>query len=91
MIVGMDMAALDANKRISDWAQMAEPSLAPMRVAALMGVTINAADAGQPVSLALAPAAADAPVQMAEAAPEAVPVPAAEPAVPVQMVQAASV
>ena len=91
MIVGMDMAALDANKRISDWAQMAEPSLAPMRVAALMGVTINAADAGQPVALALAPAAADAPVQMAEAAPEAVPVPAAEPAVPVQVVQAASV
>jgi Flp pilus assembly protein TadD/cell division protein FtsN len=95
MIVGMDMPALDANKRISDWAQTAEPSLAPMRVASLMGVTINEADAGQPVALALAPAAVDAPVQMAEAAPEAVASPAAQsftqPEAPVQMVQAAPV
>ncbi|KQN09598.1 pilus assembly protein TadD [Sphingobium sp. Leaf26] len=88
MIVGMDMQPLDANKRISDWAQMAEPSLAPMRVAALMGVTINEGDAGQPVALALAPAAVDAPVQMAEAAPETAPLPAAEPAAPVEMAQA---
>lgn len=89
MIVGMDMQPLDANKRISDWAQTAEPSLAPMRVAALMGVTIDEGDVGQPVALALAPAAADAPVQMAEAAPEATPLPAAEPAAPVEMAQAA--
>lgn len=91
MIVGMDMQPLDANKRISDWAQIAEPSLAPMRVAALMGVTINEADAGQPVALALAPAAADAPVQMAETAPEAAPLPAAEAAAPVEMAQAVPV
>ena len=87
-IVGLDMQALDANKRISDWAQIAEPSLAPMRVAALMGVTIDESDSGQPVALALAPAAADAPVQMAEAAPEAAPLPAAQPDAPVDMVQA---
>lgn len=87
-IVGLDMQALDANKRISDWAQIAEPSLAPMRVAALMGVTIDESDAGQPVALALAPAVADAPVQMAEAAPEAAPLPAAQPDAPVDMVQA---
>ena len=64
MIVGMDMDALAANKRISDWAQIAEPSLAPQRVAALMGVTIDAGDAGLPVALALAPLAA--PVEMAQ-------------------------
>ena len=36
MLVGMDLDPLAANKRVSDWAQIAEPSLAPMRVAALM-------------------------------------------------------
>jgi Flp pilus assembly protein TadD len=83
MIVGMDMAPLAANKRISDWAQIAEPSLAPMRVAALMGVTIDQGDIGQPVALALAPAAA-APIEMAQAAPDIAPVPEA----PVQVAEA---
>ena len=68
MVVGMDMEPLAANKRISDWAQIAEPSLAPLRVAALMGVTINQADPGQPVALALAAPAS--PVEMASAASE---------------------
>ena len=54
MVVDMDMEPLAANKRISDWAQLAEPSLAPIRVAALMGVTISASDPGQPAALALA-------------------------------------
>jgi Flp pilus assembly protein TadD len=89
MIVGMDMAPLAANKRISDWAQIAEPSLAPMRVAALMGVTINQGDAGQPVALALAPAAAAAPIEMAQAAPDIAPVPEAQPEAPVQVAEAA--
>ncbi|MES2174070.1 MAG: SPOR domain-containing protein [Pseudomonadota bacterium] len=88
MIVGMDMAPLAANKRISDWAQIAEPSLAPMRVAALMGVTINQGDAGQPVALALAPAAAAAPIEMAQAAPDIAPVPEAQPEAPVQVAEA---
>lgn len=75
MLVGMDMAPLAANQRIVQWAATAEPSLAPQRVAALMGVTIDAADTGQPAMLALAPAPVDAaPVQTAEAAPASNPV-----------------
>lgn len=71
LMAGMDMDALAANQRITDWAQVAEPSLAPQRVAALMGVTIDAADAGQPVALALAPVA-EAPVELAAAVPQPV-------------------
>lgn len=84
MIVGMDLDPLAANKRISDWAQIAEPSAAPQRVAALMGVTIDAGDAGQPVALALAPAAT-APVEMAAASPDLAPLPEAQPEAPVQV------
>jgi Flp pilus assembly protein TadD len=89
MVAGMDMEPLAANKRISDWAQVAAPALAPMRVAALMGVTVNPSDPGQPVALALAApaappvamAAADAaPVAEASAAPQPVEVAQAEPA-----------
>ncbi|BBD97553.1 pilus assembly protein TadD [Sphingobium amiense] len=71
LMAGLDMEPLAANKRISDWAQMAEPSLAPLRVAALMGVT-PAADPGQPVALALAaPVAAPMALAQADPAPEA--------------------
>lgn len=84
LLVGMDLDPLDANKRISDWAQIAEPSLAPQRVAALMGVTIDGADQGQPAMLALAAPAA-APIETAAA-------PVAEVAAePVAMVEAAPV
>jgi Flp pilus assembly protein TadD len=85
MIVGMDMDPLAANKRISDWAQIAEPSLAPQRVAALMGVTIDAGDAGQPVALALAPVPVAAPVEMAAAPSDLAPLPEAQPEAPVQV------
>lgn len=86
MVAGMDMEPLAANKRISDWAQIAEPSLAPMRVAALMGVTIDPNDMGQPVALALsAPSAAAAPVEMAQADP----MPVVETPAPVQVAEAA--
>lgn len=79
MLVGMDLDPRDANKRITDWAQVAEPSLAPQRVAALMGVTINGADQGQPAMLALA-APVVTPVEMAAAAaPEAAQAAAVEP------------
>ncbi|SEJ55316.1 Sporulation related domain-containing protein [Sphingobium sp. AP50] len=88
MIVGMDMEPLDANKRISDWAQIAEPSLAPMRVAALMGVIRNEGDPGQPIALALAAPVA-APVQMAEVTPAAAPEPEVQPIAPVQVAEAA--
>jgi Flp pilus assembly protein TadD len=88
MIAGLDLEPLAANKRISDWAQIAEPSLAPMRVAALMGVTMNGADTGLPVALALAPASAASPVEMAQAVPEQAPLPQVQSNDPVEMVEA---
>lgn len=65
MIAGIDLDPLAANQRISQWAQTAAPGMSQQRVAALMGITINGADAGQPVALALAPEAGSA--QMAQA------------------------
>ncbi|MCB4862372.1 SPOR domain-containing protein [Sphingobium sp. PNB] len=67
MMAGFDLDPLAANQRITQWAQNAAPGLSQQRVAALMGVTIDGADAGQPVALALAPPAS--PARMAEAAP----------------------
>jgi Flp pilus assembly protein TadD len=88
LLVGMDLDPKDANRRITDWAQIAEPSLAPQRVAALMGVTINGADQGQPAMLALAAPAAT-PVEMAAADHGAPPLPAAETMPSVQVAEAA--
>ncbi|KEQ54237.1 SPOR domain-containing protein [Sphingobium chlorophenolicum] len=65
MMAGFDLDPLAANERITQWAQNAAPGLSQQRVATLMGVAIDRADAGQPVALALA----SAPVQMAQAAP----------------------
>jgi Flp pilus assembly protein TadD len=73
LVVGMDLDPLDANKRVTQWAQVAAPSLAPQRVAALMGVTMNEADQGQPTMLALAPAPVADPVEMAAAEQPAAP------------------
>lgn len=67
MMAGFDLDPLAANQRITQWAQNAAPGLSQQRVAALMGVTIDGADAGQPVALALAPPAS--PARMVEAAP----------------------
>ncbi|WP_176591278.1 SPOR domain-containing protein [Sphingobium sp. EM0848] len=69
MMAGFDLDPLAANQRIAQWAQTAIPGQPEQRVAALMGVTINGGDAGQPVALALAPEAA--PARMAETAPVA--------------------
>ncbi len=89
MLVGMDLDPLAANKRVSEWAQIAEPSLAPMRVAALMGVSIDGNDMGQPAALALAPVTPEAaPVQMAEATPP-VAEPVASPEAPISFAEAA--
>ncbi|WP_312219253.1 SPOR domain-containing protein [Sphingobium yanoikuyae] len=75
LVAGLDLAPLAANQRIAQWAGMADPALAPQRVAALMGVTVNGADQGQPAVLALAPAAPDAaPVALAAASTEPAPV-----------------
>lgn len=69
VMAGEDLAPLEAMQRITQWAMIAEPSMAPQRVAAFMGVTPDASDAGLPVALALAPKAANAaPMALAEAA-----------------------
>lgn len=78
LMAGLDLDPLAANQRITQWAQTAASSFATQRVAALMGVTIDSADAGQPVALALAPQAA--PVETAEAAPAPVEPVSVEPA-----------
>lgn len=87
MVADLDMGPLDAAKRISDWAQLAAPMLAPQRVAALMGVGIDGSDAGLPSGLALAPATPSQPIEMA-AAPEVAPVtPSAPEPQPVETAQ----
>ncbi|WP_313809165.1 SPOR domain-containing protein [Sphingobium sp.] len=83
MMAGFDLDPLVANQRITEWAQNAAPGLSQQRVAALMGVTINGADAGPPAALALAPATAPT-AQMAQAAP----VEQAAEAAPVEMAAA---
>lgn len=71
MMAGEDLAPLEATRRIAQWAMMAEPSMGAQRVAALMGVTADMNDAGQPVALALAPKSEDAaPVALADAGAE---------------------
>ena len=65
VMAGLDLEPLAANQRVAQWAQTAAPELAQQRIAGLMGVTIDGADAGQPVALALAPQATS--VQTAEA------------------------
>lgn len=76
LMAGLDLDPLAANQRVTQWAQTAAPGLGSQRIAALMGVAIDASDAGQPVALALAPTAV--PVQMAASpaveAPEVKPV-----------------
>lgn len=71
-VVGLDLAPIEADKRIVEWAEFAQPTGAADQVAALLGVT-PVKDPGQPVALALN---ASVPVgAMASATP------AAEPAV----------
>lgn len=64
-LVGLDLAPLEADRRIVEWAAFARPQSASDQVAALLGVT-PVADPGQPVALALSSAA---PVQVAKDAP----------------------
>ncbi|MEJ7933751.1 SPOR domain-containing protein [Sphingobium sp. AN558] len=73
VLAGEDLDPLAANQRIAQWAMMADPALAPQRVAVLMGVTIDAADAGMPAALALAPSGSA--VALAEAGPAIPPAP----------------
>ncbi len=74
-LASLDLAPLDAAKRVMGWAQYAQPGAESQRVIAMMGVAPRADDAGLPVRLALAPAAPasatpaaqSAPIQMAQA------------------------
>lgn len=85
VMAGEDLAPLEAMQRITQWAMIAEPSMAPQRVAAFMGVTPDVSDAGLPVALALAPKAVDtAPVALAQATPAEVPSAAWADAAPVE-------
>lgn len=99
----LDLAPLDAAKRVLQWAQSAQPGAESQRVIAMMGVAPRGDDTGLPVRLALGQPKVPAPVQMADAAlaPSApaandfTPLPIEEstlapaPAVPVKLAEAA--
>ena len=79
IIAAQDVAPAQLDGRIQQWMKLAKPMHAADQVAALVGVTPAAVDAGQPVQLALSqPEAAPAApaVKVAEAAPAPVPAPA---------------
>jgi len=89
-IAAQDVPGDQLDSRIHQWMQLASPKSPAAQVAALVGVTPAAADAGQPVRLALrksdtmmaaaAPAPKPAPVVAAAAvAPTVAPVPAPAP------------
>jgi len=93
IVAAQDVPANQLDARMAQWMQLANPKSSADQVATLLGVTPAAADAGQPVRLALyksdtqlaqaAPASAKAspaaPAKVAAAAPA----PAAQPKVPV--------
>jgi Flp pilus assembly protein TadD len=82
-VAAQDVSPADLDARLAQWAGFARPGAAGVQVASLLGVT-QTRDPGQPVRLALAPAAQDQAVALAEAAPVA---PAPAPA-PVQVAAA---
>jgi len=63
-----DVSPAEINKRMAQWASLADPSTNQTRVASLLGVK-TVEDPGQPVRLALAPAAVPEATAFAEAAP----------------------
>jgi hypothetical protein len=88
-IAAQDVPASQLDGRIHQWMQLASPKHASDQVAALIGVTPAAADAGQPAQLALnkgetriAEAAVPAPAPAPKAAPVAAKVAEAAPAKP---------
>lgn len=66
-VVAVDLAPVDADKRILEWANFAQPKSASDQVASLLGVTPSI-DPGRPVALALN-APQSAPTAMAAAEP----------------------
>jgi len=89
LIASQDVPGNQLDARIQQWMQLAKPQHASDQVAALIGVTPAAVDAGEPVQLALnksdtrvASAAPTAPVMtQTQAAPVAAAAPASKPAV----------
>jgi Flp pilus assembly protein TadD len=89
LIASQDVPANQLDARIQQWMQLAKPHHASDQVAALIGVTPAAADAGEPVQLALnksdtrmASAAPTAPVtKAAQPAPVAAAAPASKPVI----------
>lgn len=78
IMMSQDVPAEQLDARLTQWAVSSRPELAQQRVATLLGAPLRA-DTGMPQALALngAPAAVEAPVQTAAAAPAA-PAPVAE-------------
>jgi Flp pilus assembly protein TadD len=92
-VAAQDLSPAELPARLQQWAAFARPGAGQARVAALLGVT-PVQDAGQPVRLALAPAAAPneafaeaAPVPVPDA-PAPAPAPAPVPAAPAVYAQA---
>lgn len=75
VIAAQDMSAADVGTRMEQWAAFAQPATSYDQVASLLGVH-PAADAGQPVQLALAPVVSDG-TALAAATPEPQPAPVA--------------
>ncbi|MEA3048645.1 MAG: hypothetical protein QOG84_481, partial [Sphingomonadales bacterium] len=67
-VAAQDVSPAELPARLQQWAAFARPGAGATRVAALLGVT-PVQDSGQPVRLALAPAAGAATEAIAEAAP----------------------
>lgn len=82
LMAGEDLAPLAANQRIVQWAATADPMLGAQRIAALLGVTIDPADAGQPTALALAPTQTQAELAAFVPEPAAAPIESATQAQP---------
>ena len=70
IIASQDVAPAQLDGRIQQWMKLAKPTHAADQVAALVGVTPAAVDAGQPVQLALGAAPTAQPVKVAEASPQ---------------------
>lgn len=88
-VAALDLAPIDAARRVLQWAESAQPGGESRRVIAMMGVAPRADDAGLPVRLALGQPQAQAPVQMAEAAAPAA-VSASQDFVPLPVEEAAA-
>lgn len=86
-VAAQDVSPADLDARLAQWAGFARAGAANVQVASLLGVT-QVQDPGQPVRLALAPAADDQAVALAEAAPSPVPAPAPAAPAPVQVAAA---